>query len=293
MNFRRTAHNFLMKITGGSYQVNDLEAISKAIEFAQDPEPKKFKVALLFICLNQPYWQYIKDAVEGAKQYFLPGHDVSMFLWSDLPFSEEGKGVNYGTTVFPTEAVEWPLPTLFRYHLFLQQEETLKDLDYIFYCDIDMRFMNVVGDEVLGKDITAAQHPMYALRESFYAPFEPNKESTAYVPYPKHYFAGGFQGGTTESFLKAMKVMKKNIDKDFSKNYVARWNDESHWNRYLVDNPPSIILSPSMVYPDSLIEEYYKKIWGRDYPPKIVTLTKKFTVSKEAGEELKKQLGTM
>ena len=90
-----------------------------------------------------------------------------------------------------------------------------------------------------------------------------------------------------------MKVMKKNIDKDFTNNYVAIWNDETHWNRYLFDNPPSVILDPGYIYPDSLIEDYYKKIWGRDYTPKIITLTKKFTVTQEAGNIIREQLSTL
>lgn len=280
---------------------------------------KKFKVAFVGVCLNPPYWQYVKDMIEGARTYFLPGHQVDFFLWSDVPkMSDLGvaefiaevptyqelegdpdrdKKVTRESlaksiqdieripnlTVFPTESVEWPLPTLMRYHLYLQQEEKLREYDYIFHCDVDMRFVDYVGDEILGEGLTAAFHPMYNLRPSFYAPFEPNPESKAYVPQQKHYYAGGFQGGRTEEFIDAMKEIKKTVDYDFGKNYVARWNEESHWNKYLVDHPPAITLSPAYVYPDSLIEQYYEKIWPQKYKPKIVTLTKRFTTSKEAG----------
>jgi len=83
------------------------------------------------------------------------------------------------------------------------------------------------------------------------------------------------------------------IDVDFNNNYTPRWNDESAWNRYLFENPPEIVLSPSYVYPDSLIDEYYVKLWGRNYEPKIVTITKSFTISAEAGQEVSKQLKTL
>lgn len=295
-DLKRVAHNYLTIANGGNYNENDINILSGVLDYySKIKELKKYKVALLFICLNTEYWQYAKDAMEGAKKYFLPGHDVDMFLWSDMPLSEENKDITYGAKeVFPTEPIEWPYPTLFRYNLFLQQEEKLKDYDYIFYCDIDMKWVNYVGDEIFGPDITAAQHPMYALRESFYAPFEPNKESTAYVPQIKYYYAGGFQGGTAEAYLKAAKTIQKNIDADIAKiNYTARWNEESHWNKYLIDNPPSVILSPSFVYPDSLINEYYLKVWGKNYPPKIITITKAHSVSKEAGEDLRKQLATL
>lgn len=234
------------------------------------------KVALLFICLNFPYWEYAQEAIEGAKKYFLPNHKVDLFFWSDMPSRDD-------CIVMETEPTDWPLPTLMRYHLFLREEEKLKEYDYIFYCDIDMRFVDTIGDEILGEGLTAAQHPMYVFRPGLQFPLEPNPESSAYIPVPKHYFAGGFQGGRSADFIRAMWTMKRNIDSDFMRDYIARWNDESHWNRYLFYNPPKVILDPSYVYPDSLVNEYYKPIWGRDFTPKIITLTKRFTLTKEGG----------
>jgi len=196
--------------------------------------------------------------------------------------------------IFELDSIEWPLPTLFRYHTFLQQEEKLAEYDYIFYCDIDMVFANYIGDEILGDGLTAALHPMYALRQNYVAPFEPNPESAAYVSFNNNYYAGGFQGGKSKDFIKAMKEMRKTVDRDFEKkNYIARWNDESHWNKYLHNNPPAITLSPAYIYPDSLIQEYYVKLWGRNYSPKIVTLTKRFSINKEGGEAIRKQMETL
>lgn len=318
----RKAHNFWMTHTKGDYSYDDIKYLDAYLKFSEKSDNfQKKKVALIFICLNPPYWEFLQSVVTEAKQFFLPGHDVDYFGWSDIPQDKEGidnvivdlKGkepiydveantkalmeisdyVHKNLTVFPTEGVAWPMPTLMRYHLFLQQEEKLKEYDYIFYCDADMKFVNVVGDEILGEGLTGAQHPMYARRTELEYPLEPNQESQAFIPYPKHYYAGGFQGGKTEDFIKAMKVMKRAIDQDFNKNYTARWNDESHWNRYLYDNPPAITLSPSYVYPDSLIKEYYTKIWGRDYAPKLLTLTKKFTTDKAGGEAVTKMINSL
>lgn len=261
----------------------------------KDEMKKSFKVAFCCICLNPPYWEFVKPMIDGARQFFLPGHKTDFFLWSDMPQES-----NYGATVFETEAIEWPMPTLLRYSLFLQQEKILKKYDYIFYCDIDMKFVGVVGDEILGNGITAAQHPMYALRKEYWPPYEPNEKSASFIPRPGKiineggssrfiplYFAGGFQGGKSSKFIQAMKKTKKLIDADFNKNYIPIWNDETAWNKYLFENPPEIVLSPSYIYPDSLIKEYYEKLWGCSYQPKIITLTKKFSLSKEGGEALK------
>lgn len=260
------------------------------------------KVGLLIICVNQPYWQYVWRMVESARKYFLPNQKVDFLLWSDLP-----EDLNPGCKLFPIEPIGWPFPTLMRYNLFLQEEETLKKYDYLFYVDADMLFVDTVGDEILGEGLTMAEHPMYSLRREYVPPYEPNPDSTAYIPrlgvvvnengkpwFKPLYAAGGFQGGKTEFFIEAMKTMKKNIDTDFVKNYIAIWNDESHWNKYLYGYRGHLtVLSPSYVYPDSLIDEYYVKIWGKKYPPKLVTLTKSFTTSKENGDDLKRRLASM
>lgn len=300
--FTRLANNFYNE-KGYSVDYQRIITDSQLCEYVnihREERKKKFKVAFVCICLNEPYWEYARTMIEGAKKFFLPGHSVDFFLWSDMP-----EGVNYGAKVFPTEAVQWPMPTLMRYHLFLQQEEILKEYDYIFYCDVDMKFVGIVGDEILGNGWTAAQHPMYALRKEYNPPYEPNPESSAYIARPGQitienerprfqplYFAGGFQGGTSASFLKACREMKKMIDKDLSMNYIPIWNEESTMNKYLFENPPCIVLSPSYIYPDSLIQEYYVKLWGRDYPPKLMTLTKKFTMDKSGGDFVKEMIKT-
>lgn len=300
--FLRLANNFYIK-ENVNVDYNRIALDSHLFNYVNanaDIVKTKHKVALCFICVNPPYWEFIKGAIESARQFFLPGHDVDMWLWSDLP-NEDASKTPYNTKFCPIEPIEWPMPTLMRFHTLLQQEEALNEYDYIFYCDIDMRFVNVCGDEILGEGITAAQHPMYALRKEYWPPYEPSDKSTAYIKRPGMviidenkprfmplYYAGGFQGGKAKDFIKAMKEIRKMIDADLANNYIAIWNDESYWNKYLSENPPHSILTPSYIYPDSLIQEYYEPIWGCSYQPKLVTLTKKFTTSKEGGEAVAK-----
>lgn len=284
------------------------------------------KIALLFIGINQRYWTYLRQCIEDCRTNFLPQHKVDYFVWSDVPGKDEDLNKLPPTEFFsretiieaanfirnsediiltPTDGIDWPAPTLMRYHLFLNQEEKLKEYDYIFYLDADMRVVDKISDEVLGEGITAAEHPMYSLQPRYIPPYEPNPDSTAYIHrlgeiidengkprFKPYYVAGGFQGGKANLFIEAMHAMKKNIDQDFDKNYIAIWNDESHWNKYLYDVYKGAlkVLSPSYIYPDSLIKEYYEPLWGKSYVPKIITLTKPFSLSKKAGSELKEML---
>lgn len=336
--FARIANNFYVEnnLVSDMARINTDAALFNYL--IANPTQKKYKVAFVWICLNPPYWQFAKSMIEGARAFFLPGHEVDYFVWSDMPETTKdikakimevaqpvlnnltGAELQQGlaeveqvtndvatirklerTTVFSLESIEWPLPTLMRYHTFLQQEEILSKYDYIFYCDVDMAFVNIVGDEILGEGLTTTMNPMYALDKSMFPPYEPNPDSTAYInrpgqliqepgnPLPRfmpQYYAGGFQGGKADQYIAAMKVMKENIDKDLAKNYIAIWNDESHWNKYLFDHPENLkVLNQSYLYPDSLHNEYYIPRWGKDYQPKLVTLTKKFSLRKLSPQE--------
>lgn len=310
----------------------------------------KKQVAVVLISINERYWPYLKQVLEDCKRHFLPHHKVEYLVWTDMPeleqyqerlgqlmtdaqiaqpggsekaraqgqfFSREVientiKAVreDKNITIFPTDAIDWPAPTLMRYHLFLNEEEKLKDYDYIFYLDADMRILDKISDEVLGEGLTVAEHPMYSLRREYVPPYEPNKDSAAFIPrlgmlteengkqrFKPLYLAGGFQGGKSALFIEAMKKLKEGIDKDFNKNYTAIWNDESHWNKYVfenanpIDGHPTVVLHPGYIFPDSLIKEYYIPIWGKEYPPKIMTLTKPFSLTKEGGAHLNEFFG--
>lgn len=343
--FARLANNFYNS-KGLPSDVNRIRLDGEFVNYFQanvESVKKNFKVAFCFICLNPLYWEYVKEMVMGAKTFFLPGHQTDYFFWTDIPEKPEEiqnmmtqamygmaqqKGIqdpNFAhrvntavegalsvrsipnVNIIPTASADWPYPTLLRYNLFLQQEEKLKEYDYIFYCDVDMKFVNIVGDEVLSP-LTAALHPGYAVRKEYCPPYEPNPDSASFIPRPgkiiedpnsmsqfkkrfvPFYYAGGFQGGESSRFIEAMKACRKIIDADLAKGYIPIWNDESAWNKYLSENEPSVVLSPAYIYPDSLIREYYIPLWGQDYLPKIKTLTKWFSVSSEGGAQLQKML---
>ncbi len=302
----RHAHNYLMQKKAGTYQVDELNLLNEYMQSLlaeAGKEQKTYKIGLMFIAINPPYWQYAKQVIDGVKQFFAPGHETEILLFTDMQNYPEAKDVNYGATVFPVETMEWPYPTLMRYHYFLKQEEYLKKFDYLFYLDLDTRVVGIVGDEIFGEGLTVAPHPGYAIRQNLWAPLEANPHSAAFIKQPGRiidgggkplfapfYCAGGFQGGRSALFIDAMKEMQRTIDADLDKGYIARWNDESHWNKYIFEHQedtPITYLDVSYVYPDSMIEDYYVKLWGRNYTPRLMTITKPFSLIKDDGSNYK------
>ena len=216
------------------------------------------KVGLLIISTNK-YIQFLQPLIFSADEFFIKDKDVTYFIFTDKEIEVE---TNRKIVKINTEHREWPWMTLGRYKIFTENSEELSKMDYLYYCDVDMRFVSTVGEEIIG-DLVATKHPGYFGRRG--TP-EENPLSTACVSQHEYmeYFAGGFNGGTSLEYLKMANVISKNIDKDYSNNIIAIWHDESHMNRYFIDNKPTKILSPSYCYGESMNIPFERKLIALD-----------------------------
>ena len=216
------------------------------------------KVGLLVICTNK-YIRFLQPLIEGADKYFLPNQEVTYFVFTDRPIEIES---SRQIVRIETEHKPWPWMTLGRYKIFQNSKDLLQEMDYLYYCDADMKFVSEVGDEILENRV-ATQHPGYYGRRG--TP-EVNPQSLACVYPDEHmeYFAGGFNGGTSEEYLKMARILSTNIDIDYSRDLIAIWHDESHLNRYFIDYPPTKILNPSYCYPESWDIPFERKLLALD-----------------------------
>jgi histo-blood group ABO system transferase len=213
------------------------------------------KVGLLIIATNK-YTQFLQKLITSADQHFLSGEDVTYFVFTnqnDFEIETQRKVVKINIEHKP-----WPYMTLFRYKIFDSNQEYFDGVDYLYYCDADMLFVGEFGKEIIG-DRVATQHPGFYGRRG--TP-EYRPESLAYINPQEEmqYFAGGFNGGSKAEFLKMAKTLNDNIDIDLSKGIIAIWHDESHMNRYFVNNPPTVILSPSYCYGETMNIPFEKKL---------------------------------
>jgi histo-blood group ABO system transferase len=220
------------------------------------------KIGLLIISTNK-YISFLQQLVDSADRFFLPNHDVKYFIFSNLDFELK---TNREFCVTKIEHKPWPRMTLDRYKIFSENSDLFDDIDYLFYCDVDMRFVDVVGDEILSERV-ATTHPGF---NGGRGTPETNPESLAYIGNDEnlHYFAGGFNGGSTEEFIRMSSIINQNIEQDLQKNIIAIWHDESHMNRFFLDYPPTKILTPSYCYPEN---------WLLSFTPKILALFKTYS----------------
>lgn len=226
------------------------------------------KICVLNIATNN-YIQFVNPLLESIDENFLNGHEIHSVLFTNHDLDVESERIK----VVQIEHEPWPIPTLKRYHYFLRAKDYISQFDYCYYLDIDMRIEAKVGEEIFG-DIVATQHPGFWFKDSVFYTYERRPESTAYIPFGqgKMYYAGGFNGGKTENFLKMSEVIVNNVNKDFENGIIAEWHDESHLNKYLYDNPPSVELNPSYCYPEAI--RFNPTGWHVPFEPKIVALEK-------------------
>ena len=236
-------------------------ALLAQTSFVQAQEQKKYAIGLCIMATGK-YTQFVKPLIESAEKHFCQKHTVHYFVFTDGVI-DQGPRI----TRLEQKRLGWPYDTLMRFAVYDKYKAVLSKMDYLFSCDADMLFVNAVGDEILS-DRVATLHPgFFDKPRSFFSYESSNRVSSAYIAPTegKHYFAGGFYGGSAVEFLKMAVVNKVNIEKDLEQyNYIAVWHDESHLNRYFATagQEPTRILTPSYCHPEKQVLE--KKLLALD-----------------------------
>lgn len=68
--------------------------------------------------------------------------------------------------------------------------------------------------------------------------------------------------------MEMSEVIADRVNKDLDNDIIAVWHDESHMNRYMIDNPPTLELSPEYCYPEPELGRHSQ------FDPKIIALLK-------------------
>lgn len=213
-------------------------------------------IALLLIATGK-YDIFLAPLFDSIQEHFFKNDIKNIYLFSDMNSEWKPPGHSYWHHVRKINIQQiyihhqpFPLATLNRYCHFNNIRERLYEdrNDYVFYCDVDMLFVDDVDKEILPNGVTdnglvAVRHPGF-INGGWGSP-NVNPLSKAFVPEDERgiYFAGGFQGGMLHSYMEMCNILYHAIETDKKNGVMAEWHDESHFNKYLsvFDSNPRVL----------------------------------------------------
>ena len=206
------------------------------------------KIGILYICTGK-YAVFWDRFYKNSEKYFFTENEFEKhyFVFTDDSKIKSNENIH----VYYKESEGFPLDSLKRFELFLSIKIDLIKMDFIYFLNANMDFVDFVGKEIIPKaeysGLVGVLHPGYYKSKKEALPYERNSLSTAFIPYKKNYlyryFMGGFNGGKTIDFLELCNVCFENIKIDESNNIMACFHDESHINAYFFDKNILILSS--------------------------------------------------
>lgn len=240
---------------------------------------QEFKTVIgILLISTRLYKQFVQPVINSIDEYFLTDYPKVIFVFTD-EYRQDLKSNNKIEQILIPN-YKFPYATLYRYKVFCQNQGYLRQCDFLAYMDVDMKVCAKVDSGILYNELTMVYHPGFYSKKEQIGHWGSNgviKESTAWIEPEKRfgYVAGGFLVGKTEWFLLMSHVINKNIDIDEGNGIIAEWNDESHQNAFLKNNPAGMfvkILDPSYCMVE---QKHLREAWGiSELEPKIIALEK-------------------
>lgn len=197
------------------------------------------KIAILTISTGK-YIELFEKLQKTIFSNFLPNYEKTVFLFTDSDYSETNN-----IKISKILHLPWPINTLLRFHYFSDIKDQLLNYDHIYYIDSDVIINNVIDNEIIPNrdEIITVQH---FWEFKCLHPYEDNKKSLAYVDvndpnFIPEYCQACFFGSNKQIFLQMIEDLKVNINTDLKNNVIAKWHDESHFNKYILNRPKKIL----------------------------------------------------
>ncbi|XP_001506735.3 histo-blood group ABO system transferase 2-like isoform X1 [Ornithorhynchus anatinus] len=205
------------------------------------------------------YVVFLKLFLETAEKHFMVGHKVNYYVYTDRPADVPAVPLREGRKMVVLEVqnyARWQDVSMHRMEMisYFAQQRFHREVDYLVCADVDMKFSDHVGVEILSP-LFGTLHPGFygAERRSF--TYERRPLSQAYIPPDEgdFYYMGAFFGGTVSEVYKLTKECHQAMMMDKSNRIEAVWHDESHLNKYLLYHKPTKVLSPEYMWDEQLL----------------------------------------
>ena len=230
------------------------------------------KVAITFIGTNK-YLDFLPRYYENINENFLPNTEKVFLVFTDGDgdFPDDIK-------VFEQKHLEWPYITLKRFEIINKAKSIIRKCDYLVFIDADALVVDRITEEEFftDKPLFGVHHPCHFLKmpphDQYPGAYEITENCNAGLDLdkyqPKIYYQGCFWGGKVPEVCDMIDELEYRTNDDLKRNVIAKWHDESHLNKYLIENPSMVhTYGPEYAYPE-VFKDYC------DFKPRIVHLAK-------------------
>ena len=231
------------------------------------------KVAISFLGTGK-YLDFLPKYYENIEKYFLPNSEKTILAFTD----GELDGTPENLKVFSQEHLDWPYITLKRFEIINKAREIINDHDWFVFIDGDALVVDRIEEEEFftDKPLFGVHHPCHYLKmpphNKYPGAYEITENCNAAVDLekyqPKVYYQGCFWGGKVPEVCAMIDELEYRVGDDLKRNVVALWHDESHLNKYFIENPDLVhTYGPEYAFPEVFKNQC-------TFEPKIVHLAK-------------------
>jgi hypothetical protein len=203
-------------------------------------------IGILYIATGR-YITFWEDFFKSAEKYFITSSTKYYFVFTDTQTPILGEDTGRVTRIHQ-EKLGWPYDTLMRFDIFLKAEKEFEQMDYIFFFNANMKFIQTVDTSFLpiDKNLLGVKHPGFYMKKRHSFTYDTNPSSLACMKPDEgeYYFMGGLNGGKARHYLQLIHTLAERVKKDIDNNVIALWHDESHLNRYLFDHREDVLVHP-------------------------------------------------
>jgi hypothetical protein len=210
-------------------------------------------IVKVFSIATNNYHEFEESFCKSFENNFLPSYKKEFIIFTDNLDLDIYKKIKNITPIY-MEHRPWPYITLSRYQKITENFDIINERDLCIFADIDLEVANKI-ENIECKKYFGVNHPGN-YNTNLNMCLERNFSSEAYVdieslPKTYKYIQGCFWGGIGSYFKEMVLKLQSSVKKDLDNNIVARWHDESHLNKFCIENIKDFnILDSSYAYPE-------------------------------------------
>lgn len=188
--------------------------------------------------------------IQALRRNFLIEHELRFLVFTESAAMTQSLATLKHATVIYADGAN-------RYAAMQRHRAEWAGADYVYMMQANLSVRARVGGEVLS-DTVAVLHAGYYQKSRPSYSYEKNPRSAAHVAAHegRNYYSGSIQGGSVASYGHAIEAISEQFSRDDANGIAARWAEEAHWNRYLIDHPPSTTLSPAYAWTQSAAKDH-------------------------------------